>query len=92
MLSSPQLNTKCCSRDNIGALLNSIDKVLKNTAMALLDNIRYGLTNEINTNTFQDLITYRDIIITKLLSSDQLQDKSWLKIISKVKNIINKNK
>ncbi len=91
MLINPQLNNKCCSEEQINSLLGKIDRVISNIGNALLNNIRYGLTNEISNTTFQDLLLYRDIIVSKLLGNEELSKISFERIISKVKRIINKN-
>ena len=90
MLSHPQLNNKCCSTSNINNILGSIDKTLANISLALLNNIRFSLTNEIHTNTFEDLVLYKNIIKSKIMGHESLQDVSWDVLLSKVKNIINK--
>lgn len=86
----PQLNNKCCSTSNINNILGSIDKVLANISLALLNNIRFSLTNEIHTDTFQDLVLYKNIIKAKLMGNETLQKISWEVLLSKVKNILNK--
>jgi len=86
----PQLNSKCCSTSNINSILGSIDKVLANLSLALLNNIRFSLTNEIPSNTFEDLVLYKQIIKAKIMGNESLQHLSWDVLLSKVKNIINK--
>lgn len=90
MLSHPQLNNKCCSTSNINNILGNIDKTLANVSLALLNNIRFSLTNEIPSNTFEDLVLYKNIIKAKLMGNESLQELSWDVLLSKVKNIINK--
>ena len=90
MLINPQLNNKCCSTSHINSILGSIDKTLANISLALLNNIRFSLTNEIPSDTFQDLVLYKDIIKAKIMGNESLQHLSWDVLLSKVKNILNK--
>lgn len=87
---SPQLNGKCCSDSNINNLLIKIDNVVQSIATALLNNIRYGLTDEISEENFYKLISYKNIIIKKYLGNDSLSNISWDKLSSKIKKILNK--
>lgn len=91
MLSQPHLVNKCCSTEHINNILGSIDKTIRNISVSILNNIRYGLTNEICEDTFQDLLLYRNIIVSKLLGNEVLEKTSWDLILSRVKKIINKH-
>lgn len=88
----PQLNNKCCSTSHINNVLGSIDRTLANLSLAVLNNIRFSLTNEIPSNTFEDLVLYKNIIKAKIMGNESLQHLQWDVLLSKVKTIINKQK
>ena len=90
MLINPHLNNKCCSTSEINNLLQKIDQTIMNLSVTILNNIRFGLTNEVSENTYTDLILYKNVIVSKIMGNETLQSIPWITIISKVKNIINK--
>lgn len=87
---NPQLKDKCCSDKKINNLLTQIDVALRNTSLSLLNNIRYSLFNKINDDVYEDLLLYKNIIISKMMNTNNLKEYHWDKITSRVKNLINK--
>lgn len=87
----PSLNSKCCSIESINNLLASIDKWIYSNSIKKLNNIRFSLSKNVNMQVYWMLTNYREIIIYRIINYNNYSEKSWIELISRVKNILTKN-
>jgi len=77
------------SNDNLNGLIDSIDNTLSAMAICEFNNIRFGFNKEcVDMRRYQDLQTYREILLDKLLGCNCLNDFFLIDIVHKIKKLI----
>jgi len=85
---SPQVVNNYASNDSLNQLLKSIDKKIILIASVEFDNVRLALNKKIDYELYNDLCTYKEILLNKLLGCNCLEDQMLIRIVSKIKKLI----
>lgn len=76
------------SNDSLNALIKRIDKTLQSVAIRQYNDIRLGKSNDdVDLDLYDDLTTYRYILLNKLLGCNCLQAQFLIFIVSKIKKL-----
>lgn len=76
------------SNGSLNNLIDSIDRKLMLMARIQYDNIRLGMNNKVDLDLYDDLQTYKYILLNKLLGCNCLSTQFLLLIVSKIKKLI----
>ena len=85
----PTLNSNSLSFDNLNKLIKDIDKKIFNIAEKLYLNMVYGFNQPIDLNLYEDLCDYKEILISRLIGCNCLEDIYILDLSYKVQKLIN---
>lgn len=77
------------SLNSLNNLIVAIDKTIEKMALCEYNNIRFRLSNQcVSLDDYDDLVTYRKILMTMLIGCNCLDDLFLIKIVSKIKKLI----
>lgn len=76
------------SNKSLNNLIKAIDLKLIRMATAEYNNIRLGMTTKVDLDLYEDLQTYRYILLNKLLGCNCLSEHFLLFIVSRIKKLI----
>lgn len=71
------------------SLICQIDSQIYKIAKTKMDNIRYGFNTYVNFDKYDDLVTYRSILIDIMYCATGLCDVNAVVVVNKVKHLIN---
>lgn len=84
---APSLANNYSTNYDLNLLVKSIDTKILQIATTHLNNVRFGFTNTVNLDLYDDLTIYRRILMDILLGCNCLQDILLLKVVSKLKKL-----
>jgi len=85
----PQFTENYASNDSLNKLLDLIDTQILSYAFYEYNCIRLGTESQLPPYLYQDLYTYKEILLDYLLGCNCLQEQYLIKIIYKIKKLIN---
>lgn len=74
--------------DSLNDTLDAINKKIIVLAKCKMLHIQYDLYCDCNMETYQDLMTYKKILLDKLLGCKCLKDARLITIISRIKKLL----
>lgn len=83
----PRLANDYSTNDNLNNTLDSIDEKIKTMAICKYNHIQLDAACDCNLDLYDDLTTYKKILIDKLLGCGCLNDQRLIKIISRIKRL-----
>lgn len=72
----------------LNQLLDSIDQKILGLAMCKYNALTFRLMNDADLYLYDDLTTYRKILLDKLLGCNCLENQRLIKIVSKIKKLL----
>jgi len=85
----PQFTENYASNDSLNKLLDQIDTQILSYAYYEYNCIRLGTESQLPPHLYQDLYTYKEILLDYLLGCNCLTGEFLIKIIYKIKKLIN---
>lgn len=85
---SPRMSQVYSSNEELNNLLDRIDRKIAQLATNLLNNYRFGFNRFIDLDLYEDLLTYKEILLDKLLGCNCLNDAKIILINSKIRKLI----
>jgi len=85
---SSQVVNNYSSNDSLNKLLKDIDSKILSFAYYEYNCIRLGQESELDISAYEDLCIYKEILLTKLLGCNCLDDAWLIKIVSKIKKLL----
>ena len=75
------------TNDQLNATIDSIDAKIVGLAKCKSNNISFDTSSDANLDLYDDLTTYRKILLDKLLGCNCLDDQKLIKIVSRIKKL-----
>lgn len=72
---------------SINDTLDIIDKKIETLALCKLNNIMFNTSQDVDMDIYDDLTTYRKILLDKLLGCNCLEEQRLIEIISRIKRL-----
>lgn len=76
------------SNDSLNNLIKGIDHKLILMSKTEYNNVRLGLNYKVDLDLYDDLLTYRYILLNKLLGCNCLNEQFLIFIVSRIKKLI----
>ncbi len=85
---SPRLADNYSTNFDLNELLDAVDNRIVTIAIVKYNNVRFGFNQFVDLDQYEDLLTYKEILLSILLGCNCLQDQFLVKIVSKLKKLI----
>lgn len=85
---SPRLTDNYSTNTSLNDLIDAIDNRIVEISIVEYNNVRFGFKQFVNMEQYEDLIIYRKMLLDKLLGCNCLEDVYLIKIVSKLKKLI----
>lgn len=76
------------SNNSLNSLIKAIDHKIILMATVEYNNVRLGMKNKVDLDLYDDLQTYRYILLNKLLGCNCLSEQFIIFIVSRIKKLI----
>ena len=83
----PRISGNYSNNYHLNATIDSIDTKVALMATCLVNHIQYDLSCNADLDLYDDLVTYRRILLEKLLGCNCVSDQKLIKIISRIKKL-----
>jgi hypothetical protein len=84
----PRMSNNYSLNSELNKLLDHIDNKILGLAQCKYNNITLRLIYDANLDLYDDLTTYKKILLNKLLGCNCLDDQRLIKIVSKIKKLL----
>ena len=84
---SPRMSNRFSSNDELNDLLDNIERKIGILATNQYNIIRFGFSRKIDLDLYQDLLTYKEILLDKLLGCNCLENVMLISLNDKLKKI-----
>lgn len=84
----PRITGNYSTNDSLNNMLDAIDKKVAAMAKCKLMHIQYDLMCDADLDLYWDLVTYKKILLDKLLGCNCLKDQRLIKIFSRIKRLL----
>lgn len=84
---SPRLTGNYSSNEELNNLIKYIDEKIGTMAVCEYNNIRLGFNKKVDIDVYEDLLTYKEILLDKLLGCNCLDDAMLISINNKIRRL-----
>ena len=84
----PRMSNNYSLNSELNKLLDHIDNKILGLAQCKYNNITLRLIYDADLDLYDDLTTYKKILLDKLLGCNCLDDQRLIKIVSKIKKLL----
>lgn len=83
----PRFSPNYSSVEQLNKLLDAIDKKIAAVAVCQYDNYRFGFERPVDLDAYEDLLTYKEILLDKLLGCNCLEDQRIILLNSRIRQL-----
>ena len=84
---SPRLANNYSTNEELNNLLNMIDEKIAAMAICEYNSVRLGTVSNTDLDVYEDLLTYKEILLDKLLGCGCLEDALLISINNKIRKL-----
>lgn len=84
---TPRLTNNYSTNEELNNLLDMIDRKIGAMAICEYNNVRFKFDRKVDLDRYEDLLTYKEILLDKLLGCNCLDDVMLIKLNNKIRKI-----
>lgn len=85
---APRVTNSWSTNDELNNLLDSIDERIGSLALCVYKNFTFGSSTPVDLDLYDDLCTYKEILMDKLLGCDCLDDTRLVMLNQRIRKLI----
>jgi len=85
---APRFSPNYSTNEQLNKLIDAIDRKIGAMATCQLKNYKFGFTKPVDLDLYEDLLTWKEILLDKLLGCNCLEDARLITINSHIRQLI----
>lgn len=85
---APRITGNYSTNDSLNDLIDAIDSKIIHMAKNRMMSIQYDLSCYPDLDKFEDLVSYKKLLLNKLLGCNCLKDQRLITIVSRIKKLL----